>query len=245
MFLGASILMRITEISPNIRLTKWGVADITKNYKMKFSQNPIRTISIVCSSRLWVGVWRVEWDWRMKNIGSRGAELWFSDSGTWKYIRLHMLALFAPLLRLYLSAFSEVFTYKHGRRTQNPKCRLYWCLIEFVDWIYSQSCWYFRPLLWTVAPLPSLWPPPPLPPSQSKGGRVLSCVVGHILQEDSLFLTRFRTYKSATPPQTKTPVTTTFRDWCLYSSFVHAYKKHGSNQMICCQSAVGAAQLFF
>jgi hypothetical protein len=32
---------------------------------------------------------------------------------------------------------------------------------------------------------------------------------------------RFRTYKVATPPQTKTPVKTTFRDWCLYSSFVH------------------------
>jgi hypothetical protein len=26
-----------------------------------------------------------------------------------------------------------------------------------------------------------------------------------------------------TPPQTKTPVKTTFRDWCLYSSFVHGY----------------------
>ncbi len=22
----------------------------------------------------------------------------------------------------------------------NPKCRLYWCLIEFIDWRYSQSC---------------------------------------------------------------------------------------------------------
>jgi hypothetical protein len=29
----------------------------------------------------------------------------------------------------------------------NPKCRLYWCLIEFIDWRYSQSCWYFRTLL--------------------------------------------------------------------------------------------------
>jgi hypothetical protein len=43
-------------------------------------------------------------------------------------------------------------------KTPNPKCCLYWCLIEFIDWRYSQSCWYFRPLLWTVAPLPSLWP---------------------------------------------------------------------------------------
>ncbi len=38
-------------------------------------------------------------------------------------------------------------------KTQNCKCRLYWCLLEFIDWSYSQSCWYFRPLLWTSAPL--------------------------------------------------------------------------------------------
>jgi hypothetical protein len=35
-------------------------------------------------------------------------------------------------------------------------------------------------------------------------GGVLSCVVDHILEEfNTLFLTRFRTYKIATPPQTK------------------------------------------
>ncbi len=35
-------------------------------------------------------------------------------------------------------------------KTPKPKCRL----IEFIDWRESQSCWYFRPLLWTstVAP---------------------------------------------------------------------------------------------
>ncbi len=66
--------------------------------------------------------------------------------------------------------------------------------------------------------------PQPSPPSQSKlqyiktvcgygGWGVLSCVVDHILQEfNNMFLTRFRTYKIATPPQTKTPVQTTFRD---------------------------------
>jgi hypothetical protein len=26
-------------------------------------------------------------------------------------------------------------------KTQNPKCRLYWCFIEFIDWRYSQPCW--------------------------------------------------------------------------------------------------------
>jgi hypothetical protein len=45
-------------------------------------------------------------------------------------------------------------------KTPNPKCRLYWCLIEFMDWRYSQTP--FRPLLWTSAPLTfSLVPPPP------------------------------------------------------------------------------------
>ncbi len=37
-------------------------------------------------------------------------------------------------------------------KTPNPKCRLYWCFIELIDWIYSQSCWYFRPALWRTAP---------------------------------------------------------------------------------------------
>ncbi len=41
-------------------------------------------------------------------------------------------------------------------------------LVKFIDWRYSQSCWYFRPLLWTSAPLTFslvrlLHPLPPLP----------------------------------------------------------------------------------
>jgi hypothetical protein len=52
-------------------------------------------------------------------------------------------------------------------KTPNPKCRLYWCLIELIDWRHSQSCWYFRTLLWTRAPLTfsmvHLPPSPPLP----------------------------------------------------------------------------------
>jgi hypothetical protein len=41
----------------------------------------------------------------------------------------------------------------------------YWCLIEFINWRYSQSCWYFRPLLWTSAILTFslVHHPPPLP----------------------------------------------------------------------------------
>ncbi len=71
--------------------------------------------------------------------------------------------------------------------------------------------------------------PPPLPSKRvavggGDGGVVLSCVVDHILQGfNNLFLTRLRTYKIAASPQTKTPVKTTFRDRCLYSSFVHVW----------------------
>ncbi len=58
-------------------------------------------------------------------------------------------------------------------KTPIPKCRLYWCLIEFLDWRYSQSCWYFRPFWWTSAPLTfSLvdpHPPTPLPVCVSTG----------------------------------------------------------------------------
>ena len=28
-------------------------------------------------------------------------------------------------------------------KTLNPKCRHYWCLIGFIEWRYSQSCWYY------------------------------------------------------------------------------------------------------
>ncbi len=34
-----------------------------------------------------------------------------------------------------------------AKKTPTPKCRLYLCLIWFIDWRYSQSCWYFRLLL--------------------------------------------------------------------------------------------------
>jgi hypothetical protein len=68
--------------------------------------------------------------------------------------------------------------------------------------------------LCTVAPLLYLLsdrlPPPPLPNVQNiqtvcdcGGGGVLKCIVDHILQVFyTLFLTRFRTYKIASPPQT-------------------------------------------
>jgi hypothetical protein len=116
-------------------------------------------------------------------------------------------------------------------KTPNPKCLLFYkidllmefvalCLTDFIDWRYIHSwllaCELLPPCtkgiyLCSVAPLPSLWPPPP---SQTKctvytdsvvwGGGVLNCVVDHVLQEFyTLFLTRFRTYKIASPPKTK------------------------------------------
>ncbi len=88
--------------------------------------------------------------------------------------------------------------------------------------IFEPACELLPPwtkeLLYTcvlLPHLPSLWPPPPFSPSQSKhtfytdsvwlwGGGVLSCVVDHILQEfNTVFLTRFRTSKLLHQPKQK------------------------------------------
>jgi hypothetical protein len=48
----------------------------------------------------------------------------------------------------------DLISYMHGRRnykSPSPKCRLYWRLIEVIDWRYSHSCRYFRPALWSIA----------------------------------------------------------------------------------------------
>ncbi len=44
----------------------------------------------------------------------------------------------------------KLVSWDHGPITikaPNPKCRLYWCLIEFIDWRNSQLSWCFRPFL--------------------------------------------------------------------------------------------------
>ncbi len=70
---------------------------------------------------------------------------------------------------ILLAVLSLLVTIMKGRMDQisikipNRKCRLYLCLIEFIDLRYSQSCWYFPPLLWTSAPLTFSLPPSPLP----------------------------------------------------------------------------------
>ncbi len=38
-------------------------------------------------------------------------------------------------------ATHELIKYKDNK----TKFRLYWGLIDFIDWRYSQSCWYFDP----------------------------------------------------------------------------------------------------
>ncbi len=54
------------------------------------------------------------------------------------------------------------------------------------------------------------------------GGGVLKCTVDHILQEFyTLFLTRFRTYKIALPPQTKMTSKDDIKGLVSLSSFVH------------------------
>jgi hypothetical protein len=106
------------------------------------------------------------------------------------------------------------------------------CLTDFIDWRYIHSWFVFLTHLVNCCPfrwrnktyvqyccpstVPSLWPPPPSPLPNVQyiltvcdwgggwGGGMLKCTVDHILQEFyTLFLTRFRTYTIASPPQTK------------------------------------------
>jgi hypothetical protein len=95
---------------------------------------------------------------------------------------------------------------------------------DFIDWRYIHSWLVFSTQLVNYCPhgrrnytcvlLPLYILSDLLPPSQTKctvytdsvclGGGVLNCTVDHIPQEFyTLFLTRFRTYKIASPPQTK------------------------------------------
>ncbi len=120
-------------------------------------------------------------------------------------------------------------------------------LTDFIDWRYIHSWLVFSTQLVNWCPhgrsnytcvqycCPSTFYLTS-PPSQTKctvytdvwlwGGGVLSCAVDHILQEFyTLFVTRFRTYKIVSPPQTKWPIKTTFTDWCpkVLSSMVVSF----------------------
>ncbi len=99
-------------------------------------------------------------------------------------------------------------------KTTNPKCRLYWCLIDFTDLRYSQSCWYL-----VTTPLVNncrsnlLTGSPPLPPSLCEKVQFyvfIQCVTGgeggirlcgeHWQELCTVYFTRFQTYEIALPP---------------------------------------------
>ncbi len=115
------------------------------------------------------------------------------------------------------------------RKIQKPAADLIvYCLTDFIDWRYIHSLLVFSTQLVNCCPhrrsnctclllplyiLSDLLPPPPLPQLNVQyiqtvcvcgGGGVMNCTVDHILQKFyTLFPTRFRTYKIASPPQTK------------------------------------------
>jgi hypothetical protein len=63
------------------------------------------------------------------------------------------------------SLYNGQINYK-GTKTE---CRLYYCLIEFIDWRYSESCWYFLPSFVNYGLSNLLYgSPPPPPPLQSQ-----------------------------------------------------------------------------
>ncbi len=131
-------------------------------------------------------------------------------------------------------------------RTQNPICRLFFKIDLLTDFghcnrFYRQeihslmfgildppvNCCPHRRRNYTCVLLPLyLLSDLPPPPSKTKftvyadnvwPWGVLNCAVDHILQKFyTLFLTRFRTYRISSSPQTKiTIVKTTLKDWCL------------------------------
>ncbi len=124
-----------------------------------------------------------------------------------------------PPSRQYTVGTSNAPMDQISTKTPNLKCRF----IEFIDWRYSQSCWYLQPLLWTSAPLTfSLVLLPPLllfPLWIIKGVHVfIQCVtgggeIGGLRQKNTcrqvpllIILKKSR-----------------YRVWCLYSYLVHEY----------------------
>ncbi len=116
------------------------------------------------------------------------------------------------------SADGGLLDWSHGLikyKDTKTKFRLYLCLIEFIDWRYSQSCWYCRPSFVNYCSSNLLFgSPPPLPKVQVQyiqtvcgwegvvGGGGCWVVLETIFCRSltPLYLARFRTYKIASPP---------------------------------------------
>ncbi len=114
-------------------------------------------------------------------------------------------------------------------KTPNPKCRLFWSLIEFIDWRYSQSCWYFRPHLWTSAPLTfSLVHLPPFPVWISTG-LFIQCVKGG--GGGSGPQTDKHRPPSTVPLLVKKPI---FRIWYIYRYLVHVSTNVNEGRQCAC-----------
>jgi hypothetical protein len=79
------------------------------------------------------------------------------------YFSGNSIQLRRKILRVIISA---VDSNRADTKDTKTKSRLYLCLIEFIDWRYSQSCWYFRRSFVNYCPsnlLAGSPPPPPFP----------------------------------------------------------------------------------
>ncbi len=71
-----------------------------------------------------------------------------ADEGALSVLALQRRDLVPAVQHLNSSPIMDQLTIK----TPKPKCRLCRCLIEFIDWRYSQLCWIFDPCC-ELAPL--------------------------------------------------------------------------------------------
>jgi hypothetical protein len=89
----------------------------------------------------------------LRNVpfGSRLSFLYISSAwySSWTFCgkkdKIKILKQFSLSNGTIVSPFSSGWTRdeKITIKTPNPRCRLHWCLTEFMDWRDSQSCWYF------------------------------------------------------------------------------------------------------
>ncbi len=80
---------------------------------------------------------------------------------------VHCLATTASIRLRLLETGLQIKGTIHGLinyKETKSKCNLYWCLLEFIDWRYSQSSCYFRPSFVIYCPSNLLSRSPPLYP---------------------------------------------------------------------------------